>query len=278
VVLLGLAAGAVLLARGAIRAEGPRRALNVVWDVIAFWPRSVHPFVPPPYAQEVVPALVRRICWHLGEPDPFPDPPGPDEAGRRPHVSAAAVNREPAQTVVVAAHSQGSLISLAALLQLPPHLRPRVRWLTFGSQLRQQFPRAFPHYVRFADLADVAERHSWLSLYRDTDPIGGPVTSWMHRCTPDDGPTSHRLLSPDVAAPDLVHPVSGRRECGREWRLLDPPATDWRFQTGAVAKIQGHSNYWLDPDWDDALADVRSGSTGVTGEPAPGRAAQTVST
>ena len=155
--LLGLAGGAVLLTRGAIQAEGPRRALNVVWDVIAFWPRAVHPFVPPPYSQEVVPALVRRICWHLGEPDPLPDTgePGSDD-DPVPHPSAQDANPHPVREVVVAAHSQGSLISLAALLRLPRELRGRVRWLTFGSQLRQQFPRAFPHYVRVADLREDA--------------------------------------------------------------------------------------------------------------------------
>lgn len=259
VLLLGLAGGAVLLARGAIRAEGPRRALNVVWDVVAFWPRSVHPFVPPPYAQEVVPALIRRICWHLGEPDPFPDTAAPGEG---PSGSAAAdgagnaVNPHPVEQVVVAAHSQGSLISLAALLRLPPPLREKVRWVTFGSQLRQQFPRAFPHYVRPADLIALSERHHWISLYRDTDPIAGPVTSWRHTCA-DGVHRSCRLGGPAEPVVDEVDHRTGRRVSGCEWRLLDPPASDRRFQTSPVAGIRGHSDYWLDPDWDRALATAR---------------------
>src|SRR3982750_461607 len=106
--------------------------------------------------------------------------------------------------------------------------------------------------MRAADLQAVAVRHNWLSLYRDTDPIGGPVTSWRHRCTPDDGPTSCRLLPPNGPASDRIDDQSGRRECGREWRLLDPPPSDWRLQTRAVAKIQGHSNYWLHPGWGEA--------------------------
>jgi len=165
---------------------------------------------------------------------------------------------------VLAAHSQGSLISLAALLQLPVALRSSasggpspVRWPTFGSQLRQQFPRAFPHYVCPADLVTVTGRHAWLSLYRDTDPIAGPVTSWSHDSRKDEHPASCRLAPPHGPAEDRIDPVSGRRECGREWRLLDPPAADWRFQTGAVATIQGHSNYWLDPDWNAVLLAVR---------------------
>ena len=256
--LLGLAGGAVLLTRGAIQAEGPRRALNVVWDVIAFWPRAVHPFVPPPYSQEVVPALVRRICWHLGEPDPLPDTcePGSEDAPV-PHPSAQDVNPHPVREVVVAAHSQGSLISLAALLRLPRELRGRVRWLTFGSQLRQQFPRAFPHYVRVGDLEKVQVRHGWLSLYRDTDPIAGPVTSWDHDCDEQGRPVSVRLGGGSAAQRDDVDETTGRRTCGREWRLLDPPASDWRFQTSAVDAIRGHSDYWLDPEWEEALRTVR---------------------
>ena len=200
--LLGLAAGAVLLARGAIRAEGARRGLNVIWDVIAFWPRSVHPFVPPPYAQEVVPALVRRICWHLGIPDPLRDTSA--EPGEE---TAETMNDDPAAAVVVAAHSQGSLISLAALLWPPEEARDRVRWLTFGSQLRQQFPRAFPHNVRVESLRYAQLQHGWLSLYRDTDPIAGPVDELGH--TWDWVPTLHRLEG--LAGTDL-----GRRR-RRDW-------------------------------------------------------------
>jgi hypothetical protein len=273
--LLGLATGAVLIARGAIRAEGSRRALNVVWDVIAFWPRVAHPFVPPPYAQSVVPALVRRICWHLGVADPLRDvrdERAPD--GRRP--APPPLNPAPVDTVVLAAHSQGSLISLAALLWLPLHARGRVRWLTFGSQLRQQFPRAFPHYVTVSMLRDAQLTHRWLNLYRDTDHIAGPVTSWGH--TWEDPLTSFRLEAPAASQRDVVRDRTGRRECGREWRLLDPVPEDRALQLRPAAQLQRHSNYWLDPDWDDALDDVRSGSAGVTGEPASGRAAQTVST
>jgi hypothetical protein len=245
-VLLGIGFGTLLLARGALRSEGARRGLNVVWDVVAFWPRAAHPFVPPPYAQEVVPALVRRICWHLGVPDPLdPDPPG-----------GAVVNPRPAREIVVAAHSQGSLISLVALLWLPPEVRDRVRWVTFGSQLRQQFARGFPSYVSADLLRAVAGTFRWVSLYRDTDPVAGPVLSWDH--TPDgEPPASRRLESAGELRPDWIDPRTGRRVCGAEWRLLDPPPTDPALQTGAVHGVGGHGGYWTDPDWPLALAVAR---------------------
>jgi hypothetical protein len=251
VTVLGIGVGTVLLARGALRSESARRGLNVVWDVVAFWPRSTHPFVPPPYAQEVVPALVRRICWHLGVPDPLEDAGGPDDPS-----PATAVNPDPAPEVVVAAHSQGSLISLVALLWLPEEVRSRVRWLTFGSQLRGQ-SRGFPHYVSMNLLGEVASAFRWVNLYRDTDRVAGPVTSWDH--TPDGGNLmSRRITDPTCAQPDWLDPATGRRVCGDEWRLLDPVPADLAFQTRAVTGIGGHSGYWTDPDWPLAL-DVTRG-------------------
>jgi hypothetical protein len=247
VALLGIGLGTVLLARGALRSEGARRGLNVVWDVVAFWPRTAHPFVPPPYASEVVPALVRRICWHLGVPDPLEDDGDAGPAGSR-----AAVNPAPVREVVVAAHSQGSLISLVALLWLPEEVRGRVRWVTFGSQLRQQFARGFPHYVPPELLRGMAGAFRWVSLYRDTDPVAGPVTSWDH--TRDGGPLlSRRLDDPATRQPDWIDPRTGRRVCGNEWRLLDPVPGDLALQTRAVTGIGGHSGYWTDPDWSLAL-------------------------
>jgi hypothetical protein len=251
VTVLGIGAGTVLLARGALRSEGARRGLNVVWDVVAFWPRSTHPFVPPPYAQEVVPALVRRICWHLGVPDPLEDAGGPDDP-----PPATAVNPDPAPEVVVAAHSQGSLISLVALLWLPEEVRSRVRWVTFGSQLHGQ-SRGFPHYGSMELLRQVAGAFRWVSLYRDTDRVAGPVTSWDH--TPDGGAlTSRRITDPTRREPDWLDPATGRRVCGDEWRLLDPVPADLAFQARAVTGIGGHSGYWTDPDWPLAL-DVSRG-------------------
>jgi len=257
--LLALGGGLVVLARGALRAESARRGLNVVWDVIAFWPRSAHPYVPPPYAQEVVPALVRRVCWHLGLPDPLQDlTPGAAATGDGDGGYGEGYGSTPpvddGRLLLLAGHSQGSLVSLVALLWLPPEARARVRWLTFGSQLRQQFPRAFPHYVTVPLLREAADSHRWLSLYRDTDPIAGPVTSWDHAPDGADPLTSVRLGGSGGPEPDRIDPRTGRRECGDEWRLLDPVPYDVALQTGPVAALRKHGDYWHGPDWADAVA------------------------
>ena len=64
---------------------------------------------------------------------------------------------DPDAELVLCGHSQGSLLSFAALLRLqtidatqPPDEKkvlPRIGLLTFGSQLQVMFSRAFPAYV-----------------------------------------------------------------------------------------------------------------------------------
>ncbi|MGI8625456.1 MAG: hypothetical protein ACR2J5_02635 [Geodermatophilaceae bacterium] len=242
-VLVGLSALLVFLGRGAIGSESMRRGVSVVWDVIAFWPRSAHPFVPPPYSQRAVADLRRRISWHLGtlqDPDvPLPNP--------------------PASRVVVAAHSQGSLIAVAALLWLTPEERTRVGLVTFGSQLRQQFVPAFPAHVDVSVLGWLWSRYGgrWRNLYRDTDAIAGPVLSWDHVAeVSGQRPQSRRINGWDRAYDDLVDEASGRRECGPDWRLLDPTPSDVAQMNSAVATLRGHGDYPTDPDWPKAVVAV----------------------
>ncbi|MBA3340104.1 MAG: hypothetical protein H0T54_10250 [Geodermatophilaceae bacterium] len=242
-VLVILAGLLVVLGRGALGSESMRRGVSVIWDVIAFWPRSAHPFVPPPYSQRAVADLRRRISWHLGtlrDPEvPLPDP--------------------PASRVVVAAHSQGTLIAVAALLWLTPEERTRVGLVTFGSQLRQQFVRAFPAHVDVSVLGWLWSRYGgrWRNLYRDTDAIAGPVLSWDHSAElHGQRPQSRRIDGWDRVYDDLIDEESGRRDCGPDWRLLDPTPSDIAQMTSAVAKLRGHGDYPADPDWPKALAEV----------------------
>jgi hypothetical protein len=83
------------------------------------------------------------------------------------------------------------------------------------------------------------------------------VTSWGHTHDGAGPPTSHRLAGPEGPQPDRIDPDTGRRVCGAEWRLLDPPPGDLALQTRAVTGIGGHSDYWRDPDWPLALDVVR---------------------
>ncbi|MCU1676555.1 MAG: putative integral rane protein [Frankiales bacterium] len=161
-VLVGIAT--VLLVIGgyfAFKRGGIRRVVGIVWDLATFWPRSVHPFSPPCYAERAVPQLLERIRASTG-------------AGG---------------TVIVSAHSQGTVIAAAVVFRLAPADRARVALLTYGSPLRRLYTRMFPAYFGPTALGDLAGglRTSsgvrWRNLWRATDPIGGPIAG----PTADDG-------------------------------------------------------------------------------------------
>jgi hypothetical protein len=228
-----------VLGRRALRTEQTRRGINVVWDVISFWPHSVHPFVPPSYAQFAVHDLRRRIRFHLGML-PSADAPADD-----------------APAVVVSAHSQGSLIAFATMLWLGEEERRRVALLTYGSQLQVAFPRGFPAYVDVELLAQVRDALGgrWVNLYRETDPIAGPVLSWDRAplTAPPALPTSRRIGCAEPAT-DVLVGRTGRRESGDDWRVLDPPPVDASLQVTTLTHLSKHSGYPGTVDYCDAVA------------------------
>lgn len=237
------AAGLVVtVSRGAFKNSGLRRGINVIWDVISFWPHAVHPFVPRPYSRWTVLELRNRIRYHLG--------------GRAGEPGTGLTSAY--KTVVVCAHSQGSLISFAALMMLEPEERRHVAFVSCGSQLRFIFPRAFPAYVNFQSIGWLfnALGERWVNLYRATDPLAGPVLSWKHNAT-----SSRRFPLPNgLGRRRDVWPEDSqrRRLSGHDWRLIDPVPYDSECETGPVNAIQGHHDFWLDPSWADALTFVRT--------------------
>ena len=99
-----MAAGLLLLGRRGITKKEHRRGVNVFWDVISFWPHSAHPFVPPPYSQIAVPQLAMRIKYFL-------------------HLRRQKDGGLLVKNVIVAAHSQGSLVArFAAVAHKGEHI------------------------------------------------------------------------------------------------------------------------------------------------------------
>jgi len=179
-----------------------RRRVAVLWDIGTFWPRSYHPLSPPCYAERAVPDLQRRMWWLH------------DNGGR----------------VLLVAHSQGTMLAVAAVLQagrLPP--AGRVALVTFGSPVCKLYGWAFPAYIT-ADLltalapgARPALVDNWRNFYYPTDPIAGPVT-----------------------------PGPGSRDASLVNRELPDPAECWYIYGQPLPKAQGHSGYWADPRvWDE---------------------------
>ncbi|MGH1562568.1 hypothetical protein [Mumia sp. DW29H23] len=236
--LLIAAAGWLLLqSRKAVAEEGKRRGLNVVWDVLAFWPHAVHPFSPRAYSKRCVEDLRERIRWHLAR------------------VPADGTQRD----LVLCGHSQGSLISFATMMLLDDEERDRVALVTFGSQLRVIFPKAFPAYVSFTAINQLYRElnGAWINLYRTTDELAGPVLSWSHQIDAE-GARSHHFPEPFGGEQDDEYTSPYRtRRCGADWRLADPIAYDPGLQDGPVAEIYGHSWYARNPDWHECLKTVR---------------------
>jgi hypothetical protein len=219
--LLGIVLAGVLV----YRADPRRRGIAIVWDLATFWPRAGHPLSPPCYAERCVPQLVTRLCN--------------DTPGRRGYV--------------LSGHSQGAVLAVATLLQLPQERVDRVFLLTYGTQLRYLYGRVFPRFfgtallgrdgqrLRRDQLAYVAGRLTgapsrpdwlrWHSFVRLTDPLGYPVeVSIPVAGTPVwvDNNTGDGALAP-LRDPAAVAPPPGDIE--------DPP-------------IRGHSDYYLDPTYE----------------------------
>jgi exosortase/archaeosortase len=244
--LIGLAGLLFYLGRRSLRAEESRRGANVVWDVISFWPHAAHPFVPPAYSQFAVHDLRRRIDFHLNPPADLV------EAGQpRP------------RRIVLSAHSQGSLLAFATVLWLSEQDRARTSLVTYGSQLQVAYPRGFPGFVDFGLVSTVltALGGRWINLYRETDPIAGPVLSWDRSrmaTTPSEPfpPTSQRVGGPPGLQEDRLWGPTGRRESGHDWRVLDPQPSDPGLQRTSLTALAQHSGFPSTEDYRDAVRTV----------------------
>ncbi|MEQ4303878.1 hypothetical protein ABNF97_21275 [Plantactinospora sp. B6F1] len=187
----------ILVLRRGWRDLHSRRRIGVIWDVLTFWPRAYHPLAPPSYAERAVPELQQRL-WRIH-----------DSGGQ----------------VVLAAHSQGTVLAAAALLQREN--RPDdgvVALVTFGSPLTTLYGWAFPAYFDADVLAGLTPTggaagvalHAWRNFSYRTDYIGGRIF-----------PAGRPPTEIDVELPD---PVGNGHIHGQ-------PAP-------AAAR---HSGYWVDP-------------------------------
>jgi hypothetical protein len=222
----------------AARRPDSARALGILWDLASYWPRAAHPFVPPCYAQRAVPDLVERAHRYIEE----------------------------GHTVVLSAHSQGSLITLAAAMRMKACYPGSCKYLGLvmaGSQLQWAYPRAFPAVVNLHAyqrvLGDLNGR--WYVLVRGTDPLGGPVLSWT--LNENDGKLTACELTkdgtPGEEGPQTVDPHGpGLWIADHDWWISDPmpaaPADRGFALPPFSTSTQRHSGYWSHPQWDRAVA------------------------
>ena len=133
------------------------RRTGIIWDVVSFWPRFFHPLAPPAYGPNAVTELR-------------------NEAMRAADVADAADSN-----LTLSAHSQGSMITALALMQMPPDEADRLtRVVTYGSPLGLIYGHLFAEVGLAAIVNDKAGHAGlqWTNLWRKTDVLGGlPVGS-----------------------------------------------------------------------------------------------------
>ncbi|QFZ18186.1 hypothetical protein [Saccharothrix syringae] len=212
-----------------------RTVVGVLWDLVAFWPRTAHPICPPPYGGRAVIELTSRAVRLTG------------------HHGVGAV--------VLSGHSQGSVVCFAALALLRREAeRPdradrrryirqheaaealhRIGLVTYGSQLQWAYSRLFPHYLGHAELCRLHAglEGRWWNVHRLTDPLGGPVQAWAE--TEDER----------VCAGDRLWGV----RCGYDVRLRDPEFLD-PDPDMVASPLRGHGDYYRDPVFDEVVARV----------------------
>jgi hypothetical protein len=244
-VLIGLAITASLVLGG----RRSSRPLGLVWDLACFLPRAGHPFGAPCYTERAVPEVARRIRWWLDLPPVQVD------------------GRSEQRSVVLAAHSMGAVVAVAALYALRNEprwnaYRDRIALLTFGIQLRPYFGRFFPE-VLGPDVIDAA-------------PCGRPdpwaADPWAGADLDGDAPSAAASSGGGERPLKRTPPFPAARWLNL-WRLTDylgfpvrSIAVDGNERdryaeeidlSGYVGVVDTHSWYYRTPAYHHALDDLR---------------------
>ncbi len=287
--LIGIfAVGLVVLGALAFRVPKTRKAVGILWDIGAFWPRDVHPLAPPCYAERAVPELAMRLAAHAAlvigtdllpsatVPAPVPasaatEPVGPGSAPMtiRARMDQRADERQDAAAtaplpglVVLAGHSQGTVLSMAALLGPGRAAVGRTALITFGTVLRRLYARIFPLYFSQSAFATLSRQLGgeidpgeidpgeidpgaeqagsmlrWRNLWRRTDYLGGRIVDPLSGLSdPAVIADRARLLDVELVDP-LFLPVPGDTTlpaAGRHSNFTRDPA----FQEQMMALIE----------------------------------------
>lgn len=216
---VGAVVGAYFAVRSGLRSEATRRKIGMVWDVASFFPRTFHPLAPPAYAARAVPEIQARVREAVGE------------GGR----------------VILAGHSQGSVIAAAVIASLPEEIARSTALVTYGSPLGKFYRPYFPTAVTDDLVQRLVEKVGphregnnllyWVNFYRRTDPIGGPAFR--------DGELGSRLVPEGLA--------EGLRQLARQVSAGDVELDDpWEHELipyRPLPKLRVHSGYESDPAW-----------------------------
>ncbi len=251
--VLALFAVLLRLVYRSYQVEETRRSVAKAWDILTFWPRWFHPLAPPSYAASALPQLRthlrrrHRLQW--------PAEPGADDNNR----------------VLISAHSQGTVLAVAAVARLDDKTRSRISLLTYGSPVRSLYAWFFPRFFNRAEMVQIAKALGgpaeaqpgdpddmkyarWRNLRRCTDPIAGTIFVEGD----ERGNENCHLLTKGMTP----EPDGSIRLNQVDWIVPDPfpelpPAGD------PMPGTKGHSNYDVDPPFESARCEL-FGELGVS--------------
>lgn len=206
---------AILALRAAAQKQSWRRQIGRLWDVLMFWPRTISPFAPPCYSERVVPQL-------------------------RLHIDRL---HQAGSHVVVAGHSQGSVIAAAAVAMgpLPDSPAPgrgsgMPDLVVYGSPISILYERIYPAYFGAQFYEGVqSQAGGWHHLFARTDIFSLPF--WNDE--PADVTRPCPVCGFLVTAQAQVQPRANRAD----YRLVDPVFWDWPTREPPRPPIRGHSTY-----------------------------------
>lgn len=267
-----------LLVRSSLSERGTRRQIGRLWDVLTFWPRVTHPFAPPCYAETLVPGIADRVQRIVGG-----------------HWPQDAPARSPS-AVVLAGHSQGSMVSLAAAAQLEPDVASSVALVSYGSPIailyerlfREPFAAGLPTTGSLdACLPSVfakveATVHSWHHITAMTEPFAMPLwkvapptvvhgdhgPALLARAAVQPGTWRGRIddgwpvtLQVPFAVPDNCPVCLSTRSDSRpvttgDFLIRDPLGWDLAQGGGRLLPAGGHGVYRDNPDLDAHMAQI----------------------
>jgi hypothetical protein len=251
-----------VLAAGAT--AGGSRPLGIVWDITCFLPRTGHPFGPPCYAERAVPEIAGRLHHWLA--------------------------RDESRRAILAAHSMGAVLSVAALGLLASAAETRknldrIALLTFGVQLRPFFGRMLPELLgpdvlgthrslppRFSDpdpwSADLAAQQSAQRLPSDPPPPApgapalrppiGRVTGTLLPAGVDTAPSAKvRWISLWRLTDYLGYPAFSTAPSGDGWQNhVDRYASELDL-SGYMVEVGTHGEYYRAAEYAEAVTQLR---------------------
>jgi hypothetical protein len=153
-------------------------------------------------------------------------------------------NKKEPCPLVLAVHSQGSILAFAALSPLSAEQLQRVALVTYGCPVSSIYAMFFPAYFGPGEVTALRDKlpklpgglAGWRNFHRRTDPIGGPVFAGTD--TPEN---DTEVLDPFRGpATDLADSTPPRERDAAPW-----------------LRVSGHSYYEQEPVLKDWVKSVR---------------------